>query len=1036
MRTEQTREPRIPSWKKAALMALPILLALAFSQAIRSDVYVGENLETSFSVCEAEEDTEGVPRPECEASDVRFQADTGTGFGFSIAAGHVNGDEFEDLVVGDPVQGRVYVFFGRLSVQASYGLDPETLEDRMVSPETEADVIFYRPPAPGTLGSLGFSVAVGPRADVEDCASGEQASPLLLGAPGAPGEEFGGPGTAVYIPAGALCMVATDPPAPVTLDPFTVGQAFRAPITGNDDEFGYSVAFGRLLTTTGTDEDVIVGARGAGDGDGGVAIFPVNDGVVETAVGSQVRIAGLAGDGLGEVLAVGDLDLDYDSDGMPFGDRDDLVIGAVGHENGKAVLVDGPLAPDAGTNGLFTEETGYEIRPILGEEPGDFFGFSVAISAEGRLAVGAVFADNTPPPVEGSDDGGDPLTNVATGARINGGKVYSWDPGVLDEIDPELDANGADLVLVARRSADQAGFALAFGDLNDSGDEELIVTARREDGSGLTVNEIDQGTAYIVFDETALTSPVDLNLCETSSDCTGVSGVDVMLFGGDRERELGDEMGYAAAVGDYNDDGFDDLFLSSLAQNRVYLVTLADGDEDREDQGRNIRDGDDDGDDDPDATDCAPFDPEVHSGVEEIPCNGIDENCNGMDDDAPDADSDGFDACGLGEDPADCDDDDPLSYPEAPELCDGNDNACAGSVDSDETDLDGDGYVECADWDDAQGDQPEVLGGDDCRDIDANAFPGAAPNESDPGACMQDRDEDDYGDIAPAGDVTPGPTATMTTRGLSPAPPRSTVRRSPARGTGTRTATATRRPDPGGGRVRLQRPDANTRPGATEICDGNDNSCSGDIPLEETDPDGDRYAACAGWNDIQGDNPAIFGGDDCLPDNTDVFPGAAPNEAFAAACMRDADGDDYGDLDPPAGATPGTDCDDDSFADLPRRRRDRWSVQLHEGPRRRRLRRRLGLAARGAGNRLRRRRSGQLHRRHRDPRRRQGPGLQRFRQRHLLRGRRPRRLWQRHGGAGRRRQLRRSRRVGLRHRLRRRRRDDLPRQHRDHRRRH
>jgi len=70
--------------------------------------------------------------------------------------------------------------------------------------------------------------------------------------------------------------------------------------------------------------------------------------------------------------------------------------------------------------------------------------------------------------------------------------------------------------------------------------------------------------------------------------------------------------------------------------------------------------------------------------------------------------------------------------------------------------------------------------------------------------------------------------------------------------------------------------------------------------------------ACSGWSDTQGDNPGILGGGDCAPSDPFTFPGAAPKEAFATACMKDKDGDDYGDQTPPAGVTPGSDCDDNS----------------------------------------------------------------------------------------------------------------------------
>ena len=73
-----------------------------------------------------------------------------------------------------------------------------------------------------------------------------------------------------------------------------------------------------------------------------------------------------------------------------------------------------------------------------------------------------------------------------------------------------------------------------------------------------------------------------------------------------------------------------------------------------------------------------------------------------------DADGDGWTTCD-----GDCDDSRNVTYPGAPELCDGLDNNCYGTVPATEADADGDGYRVCS---------------GDCNDGNDDVYPGATEN--------------------------------------------------------------------------------------------------------------------------------------------------------------------------------------------------------------------------------------------------------------------------------------------------------------------
>jgi hypothetical protein len=359
-----------------------------------------------------------------------------------------------------------------------------------------------------------------------------------------------------------------------------------------------------------------------------------------------------------------------------------------------------------------------------------------------------------------------------------------------------------------------------------------------------------------------------------------------------------------------------------------------------------------------DNTDCDDTDADQHPGADEW-CNGEDDDCDGTidEDDALDvatwyADTDGDsygDAgstdidcdqpTGFVADDSDCDDTDASQYPGADEYCNGEDDDCDGRVDEDDAldvatwyaDTDGDSYGDPADSD-VDCDQPTgfVADNTDCDDTDASQYPGAdeyCNGEDDD--CDGDIDEDDALDVATwyaddDGDSYGDPA----TSDIDCDQPTGFV------------ADDTDCDDT----------DPMVNPSVSEVCNGIDDDCDGDIDEDDAldvetwyaDADGDSYGDAA-TTDIDCDQPTGYVLDDTDCDDTDAaqYPGADEycngedddcdglvdeDEAVdVVTWYADDDGDSYGDAatsqldcDQPTGwVTDDSDCDDTDAAQYP-----------------------------------------------------------------------------------------------------------------------
>ncbi|MBM3934297.1 MAG: DNRLRE domain-containing protein [SAR202 cluster bacterium] len=106
-------------------------------------------------------------------------------------------------------------------------------------------------------------------------------------------------------------------------------------------------------------------------------------------------------------------------------------------------------------------------------------------------------------------------------------------------------ATTSDITLNGITAGDKPGFALAVGDLNGDGNADLAIGAPYGDPNGT-----DSGEVYVVF------GPLTAGTYNLSSATTS----DVLINGAD----AGDLAGSSIAIGDVNNDGYDDIIIGAM----------------------------------------------------------------------------------------------------------------------------------------------------------------------------------------------------------------------------------------------------------------------------------------------------------------------------------------------------------------------------------------------------------------------------------------------------------------------------------------